>query len=342
MRDIDAGEYRALFEAAPDGILIVDEHGVVRDANPCALSMFGYAREEIVGREIEDLVPAPLRGAHREMRRGYMDAPRARPMGIGLELRGLRKDGTEIPVEISLSPLAIEGRPHVISIVRDVTERRELRAFGVGSLRAAEEERERIARELHDDTAQRLAGLMLLLRAASRVEDREERARRIDQIREEIADAAEAVRRIARGLRPPALDEVGLGSALESLVRSLSRAHGVGIELDADPLDGRLGTDAELALYRIVQEALTNAVRHADASRIRVALRAGDETLCVTVEDDGRGFAAPGDLRDGGHGLGLIGMRERARNAGGSLTIASAPGAGTRVRAELPWEGRAE
>ena len=91
-----------------------------------------------------------------------------------------------------------------------------------------------------------------------------------------------------------------------------------------------------------MQEALTNAVRHADASRIRVTLRTGDGVLRVSVEDDGRGFAVARDHRDGSRGLGLVGMRERARNAGGSLTIASAPGGGTRVRAELPLEGRAE
>lgn len=338
--DRDAPEYRALFEAAPDGIVLVDAEGAILDVNPCALKMFGYERDELLGRTIETLVPPGLRETHVSERTGYMAGPHSRPMGIGLELRGVRKDGSEFPVEISLSPLAMDGARHVISIVRDVTERRKLQAFGAGALRAAEEERQRIARELHDDTAQRLAGLMLLLRVASQIQEPEERARRIEQVREEIAEAAEAVRRIARGLRPPALDEVGLAAALDLLIRSLRRAHSLDIELTSQRTGGRLDADAELALYRIVQEALTNAVRHAGASRIVVSLRADDRAVIAEIEDDGRGFAMDRDYGDDGQGLGLIGMRERARYAGGVLAIDSAPGAGTRVRVELPVRRR--
>ena len=334
-------EYRALFEAAPDGIILVGERGEILDANPCALELFGYEREALVGRTIEALVPSRLRETHVAERARYMSAPRTRPMGIGLELRGCRRDGSEFPVEISLSPMTGAER-HVICIVRDVTERRQLRAFGAGALRAAEEERQRIARELHDDTAQRLAGLMLLLRAASKIEDREERDRRIERVREEIAETAEAVRRIARGLRPPALDEVGLVSALDSLVRSLSRAHLLDIELAVERVGDRLDTDAELALYRIVQEALTNAIRHSGASRIVVSLQGDDLALRAVVEDDGRGFVPERDYGEVGRGLGLVGMRERARNAGGGLEIASTPDGGTRVSAELPLRRRTE
>lgn len=331
-----ATEYRALFEAAPDGIVRVDAEGLIVDANPHALEMFGYRRGELSGQPIEILVPPALRGAHVAQRDAYMEAPRARPMGVGLELRGRRKDGSEFPVEISLSPMLVGDSLQIISIVRDVTERRELRAFGAGALRAAEEERQRIARELHDDTAQRLAALMLMLKVAGGIEERAERERRIEQIREEIAEAAEAVRRIARGLRPPALDEVGLVAAVESLVRALRLAHPLDIELKAERMAQRLEPDAELALYRIVQEALSNAVRHAGASRIVVSLAVEDRRIVAEVWDDGRGFAAERAHGGGGRGLGLVGMRERARYADGSLEIDSAPGAGTRVRVELP------
>jgi two-component system sensor histidine kinase UhpB len=175
---------------------------------------------------------------------------------------------------------------------------------------------------------------------ASQIEEPEERERRIEQVREEIAEAAEAVRRIARGLRPPALDEVGLAAALDSLIRSLRRAHSLDIELTSQRTGGRLDADAELALYRIVQEALTNAVRHAGASRIVVSLRADDRAVIAEIEDDGRGFVMDRDYGGDGNGLGLIGMRERARYAGGVLAIDSAPGAGTRIRVELPVRRR--
>jgi PAS domain S-box-containing protein len=328
-------EYRALFEAAPDGIVLVDDEASILDVNPRALEMFGYERDELSGKPIEILVPPVLRDAHVTQREAYMKAPRARPMGIGLELRGRRKDGSEFPVEISLSPMAGDSR-QIISIIRDVTERRELQAFGAGALRAAEEERQRIARELHDDTAQRLAGLMLMLKVAGRIEDREERERRIEKIREEIADAADAVRRIARGLRPPALDEVGLVAAVESLVRTLRHAHPLDIQLHAERMAQRLEPDAELAFYRIVQEALSNAVRHSGASRVVVSLAAEDGRLVAEVADNGSGFAVEHTCGGGGQGLGLVGMRERARYANGRLWIDSAPGTGTRVRIELP------
>ena len=334
---LEALEYRALFEAAPDGIVLVDAEGVIVDANPHALKLFDYEREDLVGEKIEVLVPERVREVHMGERRAYMTQPRARPMGIGLELLGRRRDGSEFPVEISLSPMTTGDGRHIISIIRDVTERKRLQAFGAGALKAAEDERQRIARELHDDTAQRLAGLMLLLKVAGQIEDREERGQRLEQIREEIADAAEAVRRIARGLRPPALDEMGLVAAIDSLVRSLRRGISPDIELVVERAgERRLDPDAELALYRIVQEALANAVRHAGASRIRVSFKAGDESVSAEVDDDGRGLAADRGDGDGVHGMGLVGMRERARHAGGVLEIDSEPGRGTRVRVELP------
>ena len=332
----EAAEYRTLFESAPDGILVVDAEGVIRDVNPNALTMFGYERDELLGRKIDVLVPTRVRDLHVTEREAYMADPRTRPMGIGLELRGCRKDGSEFPVEISLSPMHADGARWVISIVRDVTERHRLQAFGAGALRAAEEERQRIARELHDDTAQRLAALMLQLKVAGQFEDRAERERRLERVREEIAETAEAVRRIARGLRPPALDEIGLVAALDSLVRSLGRTHAIDIELATKRTGARLDADAELALYRIVQEALANAVRHSRASRVVVSLETDDRVVRAGIVDDGCGFAAGLGYGDDGHGLGLLGMRERARNAGGMLEIESEPGSGTRVRVELP------
>ena len=331
-----AAQYRAVFDFAPDGILVVDEEGAIRDVNARALALFGYEADELLGRKIEVLVPPRLQDAHVAERESYMADPHARPMGVGLELRGRRNDGSEFPVEISLSPMVVGDARRVICIVRDESERRRLRAFGAGALRAAEEERQRIARELHDDTAQRLAALMMMLKVAGRIEEREERERRIEQVREEMAETAEGVRRIAQALRPPALDEAGLAAALDSLVRSLRRAHAIDIELSATRTGGRLDPEAELALYRIAQEALSNAMRHSGASRVAVSLEADERFVRVGIADDGRGFHTNRSHGEEGRGLGLVGMRERARNAGGMLEIESAPGKGTRVTVELP------
>jgi PAS domain S-box-containing protein len=333
-----AEEYRAVFEAAPDGIVIVDRDGRIRDLNPSAERLFGYVRDELLGRSIEDLVPEEVRDVHGREREAYQEAPRARPMGIGLDLRGRRKDGSDVPVEISLSPMRTMRGRFVIAIVRDRTERERLRAFGAGSLRAAEDERLRIARELHDDTAQRLAALLVRLRVARGAPSGEKRERLLDEVHQEIVDAADAVRRIARGLRPPSLDEVGLEAAIRSLARAIHEAHALPIEIESVPEreGSRLKPDAELALYRIVQEALSNVVRHAGASRVRVVLERRDERTIVVVEDDGRGFDPRGEADPGGRGLGLVGMAERARYLGGRVGIESERGQGTRVTVEVP------
>jgi len=330
-------EYRAVFEAAPNGIVIVDEEGTICDVNPSAERLFGYAHGELLGVTIEQLVPGPSREVHRAERKAYMQAPRARPMGVGLELKARCKDGTEVPVEISLSPMETERGRFVIAMVHDMTERARLRAFGAGALHAAEDERLRIARDLHDDTAQRLAALLVRLRVA-RGADGEARERLLEALHGEILETADAVRRIARGLRPPSLDEVGFEAAIRTLARSIREAHGLRVEVETDPdmEETPLRPDAELALYRIVQEALSNVVRHAGATRVRVFLERSDERMVVTIEDDGRGFEPREQSDPGGRGLGLLGMAERARYLGGRVRIESASGAGTRVTIEVP------
>ena len=328
--------YRAVFDAAPDGILVVDREGRVREVNPAAEEMFGWEADELRGEQVEALIPEHARAKHRDQRQGFFDDPHARPMGIGMELRGRRSDGSIFPVEISLSPLPTEEGVMVISTVRDVTERKRLREFGAGALQAAEEERRRIARELHDDTAQRLAGLLIRLRLARRTEDPDRRARLLDEAREEILASAEAVRRIARGLRPPALEDAGLAAALRWHVRQQIEPADVAAEVDLDQVEELLDEDAKLAVYRIVQEALSNVVRHASARKVQVRLYGDGDAVVAEVVDDGEGFVMEEPVERFDGGLGLLGMKERAAVADGELQIDSAPGEGTRVRVRIP------
>jgi signal transduction histidine kinase len=153
-------------------------------------------------------------------------------------------------------------------------------------------------------------------------------------MRREIGAALEGVRRFARGLRPPALDELGLIPAIESHIRSVAEVAGFPVRLDAEPVDGALSPEAELAVYRIVQEALSNVVRHAGATSAVVRLEREPEQLVVCVEDDGRGFETARAHNAGG--LGLFGMSERAAYLGGRVDVKSAPGSGTQVRAQIP------
>lgn len=214
--------------------------------------------------------------------------------------------------------------------------RQRLSGIAARALNAEEEERKRIARELHDDTAQALAALLIRLRLLRSVTDLSARDQALDEMRQEVGEALERIRRFARGLRPPALDDLGLVPALESHVRSLSESVGIPIRVEAEPLDGTLTRQAELALYRIAQEATSNAVRHSEPERVVIRLSRDDRGVRLEVEDDGRGFDVERVMQTDEGGLGLFGMQERAAYVGGSVLIRSRPGSGTRVVAEIP------
>jgi PAS domain S-box-containing protein len=329
--------YRTIFEAAPDGVVVVDDQGLVTDLNVAAERLFGYARSELLGQPIEMLVPQGDRAGHRAHRERFTAEPHPRPMGMGLELRGRRKDGGEFPVEISLSQLDTPDGRLVIATVRDMTQRNRLRDFGTGALRASEEERQRIARELHDDTAQHLATLLVQLQVLQRSEGEISWHDHLETFREELKECAEGVRRIARGLRPPELEDAGVEAALRSHLRMIQESNEVDVEIDLDPVDGLLDADGKLVLYRIVQEAVSNATRHAAAGVVKVRVAFSEDEIVAEVVDDGLGFEPKLQAsREGG--LGLLGMQERAAMIGGRLAIESAPGEGTRVRVRLPAE----
>lgn len=217
--------------------------------------------------------------------------------------------------------------------------RTRLREVAVRALGAAEEERKRIARELHDETAQTLAALLIRIRILRGSRDPQVLDDGLDQMRRDIGEALEGVRRFARGLRPPALDELGLVPAIESHVRALEEITGILFQVQADDAGQPLEPEAELAVYRIVQESLSNVVRHAGASRVTLRVQSGNGRLVVTIHDDGRGFS-PAQVMEEGGGLGLFGMQERAAYLGGKVEVQSEPGQGTQVRAEIPTTGR--
>ena len=333
---LSSDEYQAIFDAAPDGFLVVDREGAIRAANPRVEALFGWTPEELRGQNVDVLVPDAVRGVHHSHRARFVQDPHNRPMGAGLDLRGRRKDGSTFPVEISLSPwTGSDGDISVICTVRDVSDYRRLQNFSEGALLATEEERQRIARELHDDTAQRLATLILRVRRLALEPDAHARAALLEDIRDEVVETTEGVKRIARGLRPPEIEELGLALAITAHARSLGESTGLSVDTELASLEHEIDDTAKLAIYRIVQEALSNVRRHAESSGALVRLCVEGGKVVAEVVDRGKGFAAP-QAMDRGAGLGLVGMRERATMVGGILTIESVPGAGTRVRVSLP------
>jgi signal transduction histidine kinase len=213
--------------------------------------------------------------------------------------------------------------------------RQRLRETAARALAATEEERKRIARELHDGIAQSLAALRIRLRVARAVQDDDQRAALLEQVSSEMGEAMEELRRIARGLRPPALDMLGLGPAIESHARNIADATGMAIDLRLEDIGHRLPQEAELALYRVVQEALSNVARHSGADTFCLQLGSTGNHVFADVEDNGRGFDVARAMSSNG-GLGLFGMQERASYVGGSVVIDSEPGAGTRVHVLVP------
>jgi signal transduction histidine kinase len=193
-------------------------------------------------------------------------------------------------------------------------------------------ERRRLARELHDETGQALTSILLGLRSVEETKSSEEMRKAAGDLRELVVATLQDVRRLAVQLRPKALDDFGLAAALERLTQTFSETTGMQVELEAQLGEERLPAEVETTLYRIVQEALTNIVKHAEATRVSVLLVRQATTATVVIEDDGRGFDTDDARADG---LGLVGMRERVELHDGRLTVESTPTSGTTLVAEV-------
>jgi PAS domain S-box-containing protein len=354
--------FRRLLESAPDAMVIVDQHGKILLVNSRTESMFGYNREELIGRTVETLVPDRLRGVHGVHRSGYHADPHVRPMGLGIDLRGRRRDGTEFPVEIALGPIETEEGVLVCAAVRDTTEQKEmerqldevarrraedLRDFAVSVQGAQEEERRRIARELHDDLGQRLTGLKLGLQVLEEDIPRGNRKQteRLERLMHEIDRMIAEIRRLSYNLRPAALDDFGLVVALQMLCKEFEKVYRIGTKFHEGEPPGRIHDSAvDIAVYRIAQEALANVARHSGATAVSVRLSRDGDEIGLAVEDNGRGFdvdAIRGRNR-AGRGLGLVGMRERSELLGGTFEVESGPGQGTRIRVRLPLSQKSD
>ncbi len=207
-------------------------------------------------------------------------------------------------------------------------------------LTAQEEERKRLARELHDELGQGLSSMALSLELAQRKADRDPKGavEHLDQIREMIAEASDEMYDLILGLRPSALDDLGLVTALQAQAKRTLEPAGITFELETSGLSQRLPSAMETVLFRIFQEALTNIQRHAGARHVRLRLDRDDGCLEAEIRDDGIGFHPGTSPRSPwkGRGLGVMGMRERAAQCGGDLEIDSRPGEGTRIHVRLP------
>ncbi|MHB9091254.1 MAG: sensor histidine kinase, partial [Chloroflexota bacterium] len=252
---------------------------------------------------------------------------------------------TGLPVAAFRAALALIIAYFVLSAVRGIDDERrrklelanaQLQRLALQVLSAQEEERKRIARELHDETVQVLSLLLVRLKLLRREGDREARDRQLEDATQLALQAADGLRRIARDLRPPAIDDLGLVSALAWYASAFKETHGLAVDFSADGLSERPTPEVELALYRIAQEALSNVAKHARARKVWVQLLRTADSLTALVEDDGCGFDVNAVRASRKVGMGLFGMEERASVLGARLIIDSRPGAGTKVRVDVP------
>jgi PAS domain S-box-containing protein len=318
---------RAMLEAALDAVVSMDASGRVIGWNRAAEAIFGYPAAEAMGREMAELiVPPRLRDAHRRGLARFLETRRGVVLDHRLELTGMRADGSELPVELTITRIGLPGLPTFTGYLRDITDRvasdRELRASRARLVEVADAERRRIQRNLHDGAQQRFTSVLLSLgrlRGSAGEPDG-----LLGVAIEELAAGLEELRELAGGLHPALLTERGLGTALEALVLRAP----LPVELEFTP-DGRLPAPIETAAYYVVAEALANVQKHAGAGRVLVRVAMADAQVDVSVTDDGAGGADE-------EGSGLRGLADRVESIGGTLALESPPGGGTRLHARIP------
>jgi PAS domain S-box-containing protein len=330
--------FRRLIEAAFDGVAI-HEQGMILEVNEPLARMFGYEPREMIGMSTLDLA-AP---ESRELVRQSVVAGREQPY----EAMGLRRDGTKFHGELCGKAVTWRGKKARVVAVRDISERKraEQSLRQLAALRQAvtskiigaqEQERQRLARELHDVVGQMLAVLKMQIDWISGRADHAADVRlAADQLTAKLDETLLVVRELAHGLRPPVLDDLGVSCALETLAQETVQRSGIRCEVEIAEVAG-VPAPVGTALYRIAQEALANCLRHSGAQGLRLALEHDEAAglLVLTVEDDGRGIAA--EERDSPHSLGIASMRERAELLGGEIAVERRASGGTRVRVQIP------
>ena len=341
-----------IIDSAMDAIITVDEDQRIILFNTTAEALFGCPQAEALGTPLSRFIPDRLRAAHRQHIRGFGEAGvSSRRMASQRIVTGLRRDNGEFPIDASISQVELDGRKYYTVIVRDVTERlraeealrrskEELHEIATVGATAREQEKSRIARELHDELAQSLTALRMDVEwlKSHGVAPEGPSAKKLTAMETMLERTIKATRRISADLRPLMLDDLGLVPAAQWLVENFRERHGIECGITITPPDLELVDPHATAVYRIMQESLQNAARHAKASRVDVELACIDSHVRLRVRDDGVGFDLANPRKP--NSFGLVGLRERAHLVDGEITIDTAPGRGTRIDVLIPLADR--
>jgi PAS domain S-box-containing protein len=384
--------FRSVVQTAGDAIITMDERGRITYWNRGAEQRFGFSAEEVLDQPLIRIMPERFRGRHEEGLRRYLAGGGSGVVGRTLELSGLRKDGSEFPMELSVTRWTIQGETHFTGIVRDITERKRaeealrkaydqleqrvaertadlmeanrrlteeiaerrkiegilresqerLRRLSSELLDAQERERKRIAQELHDSIGQSLSAIKFSVENTVGEAERRGDMRADGQwmaVVSMLRGTIEEVRKITTELRPSILDDLGIRATIGWFCREYRRVYtGITLEEHLHAAEQDIPGPLKITIFRIVQEALNNVAKHSRADRVFLSLRKEAGELILAIEDNGVGMPGGGEggPPDGRRGLGLAGMRERAELSGGSFSITSGPGQGTRVDVRWP------
>jgi PAS domain S-box-containing protein len=337
----------AILHAALDCIVSIDSHGKIIEFNPAAERTFGYAREEVVGKDVaEVIIPAAMRDAHRRGMQRYLTTGETSLLDKRVQVTAMRRDGSEFPVELTITHIRLRQQSIFSAYLRDITREKwteqelrryadELRAVSRRLVEAQETERRALANELHDLVGQKLTALNIhlnIVKIESAPSMTAQLGARLDDSLKLVDDTIESIRDVMTELRPAVLDDYGLTAVLRWYVEQFGKRTGIAATVIEQGATRRLPATAEEALFRIAQEALANVAKYARAGKVAVTLGATSAVTSLTIADDGSGFdpsACQQPAKD--HGWGLMIMRERAAAVGAELSVDSAPGRGTRV-----------
>jgi PAS domain S-box-containing protein len=342
--------FRSVAQTASDAIITVNSDGEIVFWNQAAERIFGYSADDVMGHSLSFLMPERFRKDHRKAVKEAVCTGRSNLIGRTVEMVGLGRSGEEFPVELSLATWKTEEGKFFTGIVRDITGRKraeqEIRHLSRQLIKVSEEEKKRIARDLHDEFGQDLTALHFGVEAlqSSFPESLKSQKQSCEELVGLVEKLGDNIRKIASELRPGMLDHLGLVPTLKWFIDDFGkRVGGLEIGFQAVGIKGRPDPEIEIILYRVLQEALNNIAKHAKASRVDVVLTYSHPELIFTIKDNGVGLETmdPGESLDReSKGIGLLGMRERVGSVGGTCDIVSNKGKGTMIRAKLPFAVR--
>ncbi len=322
----------AVLNTTVDGIITMGEDRAIQSYNRAAEQIFGFTREEVIGQNVKMLMPEPYRDEHDGYVKNYHETNHKKIIGIGREVRGLRKNGDIFPMELAVSEINHLTHRTYTGIVRDISVRRELE---VALLHASEEERRRIGQDLHDGLGQMLTGIGLIAKSIAKTLEAEQSDTAPDmfELVSLVKSADQQARSISRSLIPIELENGGLKAAIVRLGVNIERLYGIPCDYrETGPMPD-ISPNIKTHFFRIVQEAINNAAKHSKASHITTAVACSKEQLRAHIQDNGIGID-PNKLN--GRGMGLRIMQHRANVIGASLQVRPGTSNGTTITCTLP------